>query len=508
MENTRIRNTTRNMIAGMIYRVINLLFPFIINTIIIKSLGVEYLGLSSLFVSILQMLSMTELGFGTALIFSLYEPIAKGDASKVSALLALYRKVYVVIGSIILVGGIVCLPLLPLFIKSDVPDGVNIYILFMISLLNSVVAYYMFAYRTALLTACQRKDVVEKLNTITEIAMNISKILILVIVKDYYLFCIMQPIFSVVNSLLTFFISKQMYPEYKCSGSISKEEKKSIFIKVFGVSLNKICNVLSNSFDSVIISSFMGLTILGKYSNYFVITNAVMFFLYIITVSATSSIGNSLVCESQEKNFDDFNTLQFGFNMLVGWSAACLLCLIQPFMELWLGTDMMFDDGTAAIFSIYMYSIMSSAVIMTYREAAGIWEHDKIRPILEAVFNLAINIILVQIIGVSGVMISTILTMGIMRTIWCSHYLFIGYFTKYNQKKYLIKMFFHCIVNMVIGGVCFLLCSLINLTGIAGLLIKLGICIVVPLILQFLTFYRTKEFKKCISMALQVLRHK
>ena len=118
MENTRIRNTTRNMIAGMIYRVINLLFPFIINTIIIKSLGVEYLGLSSLFVSILQMLSMTELGFGTALIFSLYEPIAKGDASKVSALLALYRKVYVVIGSIILVGGIVCLPLLPLFIKN------------------------------------------------------------------------------------------------------------------------------------------------------------------------------------------------------------------------------------------------------------------------------------------------------------------------------------------------------------------------------------------------------
>jgi len=155
-----------------------------------------------------------------------------------------------------------------------------------------------------------------------------------------------------------------------------------------------------------------------------------------------------------------------------------------------------------------MYSIMSSAVIMTYREAAGIWEHDKIRPILEAVFNLAINIILVQIIGVSGVMISTILTMGIMRTIWSSYYLFKGYFTKYNQKKYLIKMFFHCIVNMVIGGVCFLSCSLINLTGIAGLLIKLGICIVVPLILQFLTFYRKKEFKKCISMALHVLRHK
>ena len=75
-ESSRIKNTTRNMLAGAIYKIITLLFPFVINTIIIKTLGVEYLGLNMLFASILQVLSLTELGFGSALVFSMYEPIA------------------------------------------------------------------------------------------------------------------------------------------------------------------------------------------------------------------------------------------------------------------------------------------------------------------------------------------------------------------------------------------------------------------------------------------------
>ena len=148
LESSRILNTKRNMIAGFLTRILDLIFPFVINTVVIQTLGVEYLGLNSLFASVLQVLSLAELGVGSALVFSMYEPIANGDTLKVCSLLRLYRKIYITIGSVILSLGLICIPFLPYLIKGDVPDGLNIYILFMISLANTSVSYFLFSYRS------------------------------------------------------------------------------------------------------------------------------------------------------------------------------------------------------------------------------------------------------------------------------------------------------------------------------------------------------------------------
>jgi O-antigen/teichoic acid export membrane protein len=508
MSNDRIKNTKRNIVFSMLYRMINLLFPFAINYIIIKTIGVEYLGLNMLFASILQVLSLTELGFGTALIFSMYEPIAKNDTEKVSALLALYRRIYLIIGTIILCGGLACIPILPNIIKDDVPDDINIYILFIISLTHSVVSYFMFAYRSALLIASQRKDIVDKVNTLIEIALNCSKILILLLTGNYYLFCVLQPAYVIIDNFIVWIVTKKMYPDFKCVGTISKTEKKSIFSRVLGLSINKLCGVLSNSFDSVIISSFLGLTVLGMYNNYFVITNAVIFMICIIPVSATSSIGNSMVCESLEKNHTDFTTFQFGFSMLSGWAAVCLLCLIQPFIEIWVGADLLFDDGTSVVFSVYMYAIVMSAVFMTYREAAGIWAHDRIRPFVEGGLNLILNITLVKWLGVSGVMLSTILTMGIIKTVWGSRYLFNEYFKGYSQVEYLMHMLLYAVVTVIAGAVTYFVCSFINMNGIPELIVKALICIVIPPIIFAACFFKTKEFKRCLALAKSLIKRK
>ena len=507
MNGTRVKNTSRNIVSGIALKISSFLFPFIVNTIIIKTLGVEYLGLNSLFASIFQVLSLTELGFGTAMVFSMYEPVARNDYAKLSALLSMYKKVYLIIGLVILCGGLLCIPILPFVIEGDAPDSVNIYILFLVCLSNTVISYFLFAYRTAIFMANQRKDIVDKINIFIEISLNISKILILLITKNYYLFCALQPFYTVINSLLTLFISKKIYPEYNCYGDVSKEEKKSIFSRVFGLSIHKICNVISNSFDSVIISSFLGLTILGQYYNYFVIGNAIMLFMDNVTASATSSIGNSMVCESVEKNYEDFKTLQFGYNIILGWASVCMLCLIQPFIKIWLGEELLFDDSVAITISIYVYSIVSSSVFVAYRSAAGIWARDKIRPFVEAGINLILNIILVRSIGVCGVMVSTILTMGIMRTIWGSYYLFDEYFKEYSHIKYLVTMFICFMIVMVSGIITFCICNLINLDGIGELIARLGVCIIIPGLIYFVCFFRTVAFKRCIGLVKSIVKH-
>lgn len=508
MESDRINNTARNMRASTFFRLINLAFPFFINSIIIKTLGVEYLGLNMLFASILQVLSLTELGFGTAMVFSMYEPIAKGDIKKVSALLALYRKVYLIIGCIIIGIGLVCIPLLPVIIEGDVPDGINIYILFVLNLVNTTATYFLFAYRTSLLTAHQRKDVTDKINILIEIALNVSKIIILLCTKNYYLFTALLPIYTVINSILVYIASKKMYPEFQCKGQISKAEKKSIFSRVYGVSLNKICYVLSNSFDNVVISGFLGLEILGMYDNYFVISNAVFMILNIITTSATASIGNSIVCESKEKNYKDFNVFQFGFNMVMGWAAICILCLNQPFIKVWLGEKMMFSPSVAIVFAIFLYAKISGAVFMTYREAAGIWKHDKVRPFFEGILNLCLNIILVKIIGVVGVIVSTIITMGIIRTIWGSYYLFKEYFTEYSHKKYLLKLLHYLVITILAGAISYFVCGLLPIEGILGLFLRLLICSMITVVIYILVYFKRQEFKTCVGLVTGLLNRK
>ncbi|MBR4341836.1 MAG: oligosaccharide flippase family protein [Lachnospiraceae bacterium] len=508
MDDGRIKNSTRNMLAAIIYRIINLLFPFVINTIIIKTLGVEYLGLNMIFASILQILSITELGFGSALVFSMYEPIAKGDTAKVSALLRLYRNVYMVIGGIVFAGGMLCLPLLPKIVNGEVPNGISIYILFVISLVNSVIGYFLFAYRSSVIIAHQRKDITEKINILIEIALNCSKVLILLVTKNYYLFCILQPVYTIINCLLVAGASKRFFPQYKCEGTISKKEKKSIFTRVIGLAIHKFCNVVSRSFDNVIISWFLGIYILGKYNNYFVITNAVGLFIYIITVSVSSSVGNSLVCETKEKNFRDFNIIQLGFDMCLGWASICLVCLTQPFVKIWIGEELMFEDRTVIIFAVYLYAVVSSEVFMTYREAAGIWKHDRVRPFVEAGLNLLLNIVLVKIIGVDGVLISTIITMGIIRVIWGSYYLFKELFTGYSHVKYLLKQLLYLVITVIIGVITYIICSYINIEGIPGLLVKGVVCSFISIGLYLAVFFKTDEFKSLLNLAKGILKRK
>jgi len=485
---------------GFLTRILDLLFPFVINTVIIKTLGVEYLGLNSLFASVLQVLSLAELGVGSALVFSMYDPISNGNTEKVCALLRLYRNVYLTIGSVILVMGLACLPFITKMIKGDVPDGLNVYILFIISLVNTSVSYFLFSYRSSLLQASQRIDIRDSITIVSNFLLNVSKILILIFVGNYYLFCLAIPLFTVISNLITWAVTKKRFPQYICVGQIPKEEKKEIKKRVLGLFINRVSDVICNSFDSIIISGFLGLVILGKYNNYYYVMNALMTVMGIIIASAIPSIGNSIVKESQEKNYQDFSTLQFGYSWLMGWVSVCLLCLYQPFITLWIGSEMLMEMRVVVLFCIYLYTVKSSEVFMAYRQAAGIWARDKVRPILEAGLNLTLNILLVKYIGLEGVMLSTIITLGMIHIAWGSYYLFKEYFTDFKHSSYLMKLAYYAAITAVSAAVTYFICIQVQLEGIMCLLVRGIICIFIPNIIFLIAFFWQPEFKQLLGL--------
>ena len=163
----RTRNASRNIFFGIILKVYQILIPFMMRTAMIYLMGVQYLGLNSLFTSILQVLNLAELGVGSAMVYSMYKPIAEDDNITICALMKLYRLYYSVIGLIIAFFGMLLTPFIPKLISGNIPNNINIYFLYLLNLGATVLSYWLFAYKNSILQAYQRTDIVSKVTLVT-----------------------------------------------------------------------------------------------------------------------------------------------------------------------------------------------------------------------------------------------------------------------------------------------------------------------------------------------------
>ena len=215
MKLERTKNATRNVAWGIIEKIVTLVLGFATRTVLIYALGTEYLGLNSLFTSILSVLSISELGFGTAIAFSMYRPIAEDDNETLCALLNVYRKIYRVVGSIILIVGLAIIPFLPRLISGTYPADVNLYVLYFIYLFNTVISYFMYAYKAVLFSAHQRNDLTSKRSAVIQSVGNILRIVLLLLFKNYYIYALVLPLITLVTNLANAYLATKMFPNAK-----------------------------------------------------------------------------------------------------------------------------------------------------------------------------------------------------------------------------------------------------------------------------------------------------
>ncbi len=503
MKIERTKNTVRNIFAGSLNRIINFLLPFVSRTVILYILGTKYLGLSSLFSSILSFLSLTELGIGNALVFSMYKPIANNDTDTLRALLNTYRKLFRIIGIVVLCIGLSITPFLGNIIKDELPADINVYILYIIYLLNSVLSYWLFAYKNAILQAHQRNDVESNIASIVTPASYIVMLLSLFLTKNYYLYVIWLPIFTVVTNVVRAIYVNRHFPNLKPSGSISKSLSKSITKKVAALIGTKLNTVVLNAADNLVMSAFLGLSIIAIYGNYHYIMTSITGFLGIAYSAMTAGLGNSLQTESTEKNYRDFNKLSFMNSWLVGFCTVCLVCLYQPFMEIWVGTELMFPMYVVLQISLYFYIYMIRKIPVVYKDAAGIWWEDRFRPYVCMIVNVVLNVFLVQRIGISGIILSTVASLLI--SIPWENYTIFKYIFHCSSKSYYLKMFTYAFTMLIGGGITYWICSQLG-NSIAALLLRIPICIIVPNLIFCLFHFRRQEFKDSTEMAKRILK--
>ena len=297
MKIQRTKNAARNVVFGVLYKSYITIVPFFIRTAIIYFLGVQYLGLNGIFASILNVLNLAELGVGEAMVFSMYKPIAEDDAPTISALMNLYRKYYRLIGLVIGALGLLLLPFLRYLIKDELPRDVNLYILYLMYLSVTVLSYWLYAYKGALLRAHQRSDVTSKITIAVVTSKYLFQFLALILTRNYYLFTIALIATQILQNIVTAKVVDRLYPDYQPRGELPPEKIKEIGGRIRDLFTVKISTVVVTSADAVVVSAFLGLHTLAIYQNYFIILTSVTGMMEILFSACLAGIGNSIVVE-------------------------------------------------------------------------------------------------------------------------------------------------------------------------------------------------------------------
>ncbi|MDD7556875.1 oligosaccharide flippase family protein [Ruminococcus sp.] len=496
----RTKNASRNIIFGIILKIYQILVPFLMRTAMIYLMGVQYLGLNSLFTSVLQVLNLAELGVGSAMVYSMYKPIAEDDETTICALMKLYRTYYRVIGLIIAVVGCALTPFIPHLIKSDVPAGLNIYILYLLNLGATVLSYWLFAYKNSILQAHQRMDVVSRVTLITSTVQYVLQIAVLWIFHNYYLYVIVALATQALTNIITAYCANKLYSQFKPKGNVGKVQVQRINQRIRDLFTSKIGGIIYDSADTIVISAFLGLTVLAVYQNYFFILNSINGLIAVVFSACTAGIGNSIVVESKEKNYQDLKKFTFIITWIAGFCSVCLLCIYQPFMELWTGKDLMLSLSAVVCFVVYFFVRQFNALFNLYKDASGMWHEDRYRPLAAALTNLVLNLVLVQFIGIYGILLSTVLAILCVGMPWLLHNLFTVIFDKKHMWHYIKRLAKYVFVILFSCVVTYLVCSRINIGLIPTILIRGMICVIVPNAIYFLVFRKTEEYSQALHL--------
>lgn len=489
----RIQNSVRNLSAAWLGQVAMLLIKFVARTFFVIYLGKIYLGLNGLFSNILSMLSLAELGVGSAIVYSLYKPIACDDKNDLISIMQLYKKIYIIIGTFILVVGSSLTPFLSFFVK-DLPNISNIELIYILFVVNASISYF-FSYKSTFVIANQKNYVTTINHLAYYILTNVIQIIILITLQNFVLFLTIQIIMTFLENFTVSRIANRMYPilTHKEKIPLKGEVKKEILKNTGAMVFHKLGSIIVFSTDNLVLSKMIGLVSVGIYSNYSMIIAALDGILVQLFAAITASVGNLRVTASEEKQKKVFYATFFVNFYLYTFCAICLASLLNPVISLWFGRDFVFDKLIIFVLALNFYLTGMRKSVITFKDAFGLFWQNRYMPIFESAVNLICSIILVNIFGVIGVFIGTSIS-TIVTCVWIEPWVLFGFGFKSSSKPYFKLYFKYLIIMLIASFITLNITSLIVGEGIGYLLVNGIVCFIIVNSIIYVLFHKSEEF--------------
>lgn len=504
-QRSRTEYSLINMLTGIVGYGINTVVGFVCRIIFVRTLSADYLGVNGLFSNILSFLSLAELGISSAIIYALYKPIANKDKKKIASIMQFYRKAYMVIGCFVAVVGFAMLPFLNVIIKEPPAIKENIYLLYLLYLLNTVVSYF-FSYRASLLTAMQRQYVVSGYNYVITITQSILQIGYLLVTHEYIGYLLIQIAGSIIYNV---WVSRKAAKDYpyisdKEIAPLSKEEKRKLFWNIKALAVNKVSGVLVNSTDNIAITYFTGLQSVGFASNYTLLSNMLNSLVTPLFNALTGSVGNLNASADEDVRYRFFKSLNLANFWFYGWAAIGMAFVSGDLVVLFYGSQYQLPFKIPLILAINLYTIGMLHASYTYKNTLGLFQYGQYLLFLTGIINLILDVVLGRIFGVFGIYFATLIA-RMCTNLWYEPYAVYRYGLKKNPLLYLARYIRFLIVLGITGGICWFVCSLCNFSIEGNVVAKVIICTVIPNIAFIIAFHRTEEFaylKNCVQQIL------
>lgn len=458
----RTRYSMLNMIVGGITKVLNLLIGFFCRTVFIRLLGQEYLGLNGLFSNILSLLSLSELGFGTSIIYMMYKADAEKDVYQKKCLLTFYAKIYTLIGCIILLLSILATPFLPWLIKNNTYSLEYLQKIFLLQSLNSAMSYF-FSYRSSLIFVAQKDYLLKLILFGCNLCCSSVQIALLAYKADYITYLIVQIIFTFLNNIIIYFVSKKLYPEIQIGREykLDKNTYEIIRNKVSSLLSHNISGFVTNGTDNIIISKMIGILEVGKYSNYNLVISGITSVLDVAMKGVTASLGNFMAQKGKKDVYRIYQKIDFAFYFINSICTLLLSIVLREFMVLWIGKESLFPLYVEFILICNFYIVIQRKAIFTVRNAGGLFSNDKNAAIIKPCINLFVSIYLTYKIGIVGVFIGTMISGIIIDVIWMPYIVYKKYF-QVNFYLYLVDYLKKITILLIEYGITKIVCEYFN----------------------------------------------
>lgn len=494
----RTLNSAKNLASSLGITLIMTILGFLTRKVFVDNIGVEYLGLNGLLQNILGVMALLEGGFATSVVYNLYKPLAENNQPKIIALLQLYRKVYRYIALGICCCALLIYPFIDIFIK-DAESLSYVSVVYFIFLFNSIIQYFT-AYKWSIINASQQLYKLTTINLFYQIGLNLTKLAILYYTKDYILYLVVESLFGIglniaivrtANKLFPYITTKQKY-------EVDKPTKQNIITNMKALFLHSVGGYFMHSTDNIIISSFVGVSIVGLYSNYTLILGTIGSTCNQVLNSFSESVGHLIATESKEKVYDVFKTVFFVNFLVISIPIIIIYNTMEPFIQWWLGEEYLLGFTTLCVILINFYVNNMRNSALTFKTKSGIFVKDRFTPLLQGIINLTLSLIFVQFWGLTGVLAATaisILSIGF----WQFPRLIYKYTFKQSLWNYFKTYGCYTCIGLLTLYVSSNICQYNNIDNLLGHTIINGIVSVVCIsTAYYLAFSRTAPFKQLL----------
>lgn len=495
-----------NTSVAFVAQVSAILMGFFTRVVFTRMLSEGYVGINGLFTDILNILSLSELGVGTAITYALYAPIAKGDIKKQQILMRMFRTFYRMTALFVMGAGLCLIPFLDILMK-DRPDVDHLVLIYCLYLLNSVVSYLLI-YKKTLIDAHQMNYITVLYHNGFLVLQDICQIIILITTKNFVLFLSVAVVCTIIGNVCMSRKADALFPYLKetCHEKLPQEERWDILKNVKAMLMHKLGNVVVNNTDNLLISSFVGVVSAGIYSNYFLIIGSIRQVLDQALLGVSASVGNLGVLEDKDRVKSVFEQLFFIGYWLFGFAGICLFEMLNPFVEFAFGKKYLFPREIVLVLCINFFINGTRRAVLIFKESMGLFWYDRYKAIAEALLNLSISILLVLHFGIVGIFIGTFCS-TVLTSVWVEPYIIYKYRLKRSVSEFFKTYAYYMLVMAGVWTIAEGCCRITSGSPLFLLVYRFCICLLLVNLLLWAVYRRTDNWKRTEALLYKVFQN-